>query len=65
MLLVIVTLNPHPSQYEETYNSLTFARKLKQFKPKSKQHESVYKLPMRPPTSDMIVFDNFKSAKKG
>lgn len=58
-ILVIITLNPLPSQFEETYNSLIFALKLKQLKV-MQLDKPVLKPPLRPPVSDTMNFDTVR-----
>lgn len=45
LILMIVTLNPNPSQYDETFNSLAFANKIKHLKVMTRERLNLYKPP--------------------
>jgi len=59
-ILIIVTLNPHPESFDETFNSLVFATKMKSLKVKFKDRISIYKPLLMPPQSDHIKFDDLR-----
>ena len=56
-ILMIMCLNPHPSVFDETANTVAFANKIRTLKVEQKNRINLYKPPKRPPTPELNTME--------